>query len=295
MAAAVAFVPPVLGALAYALYERAFSHEARIRHSIAAGVLWQRTWAALAGRPSDGLRRVQLVGMRDDDTFFHHDCTQAFQRYWSEQHDNGAFRDDTETLMRAMGMPCSAVQAHLRFRFREPDDTRAYEATYQWQQGQAPRLMAFPVYPQTKLDQTGGILFTQKLVYAALEPDKDVTELVRALAGPRGNFYQDVPASHRPTVNVSFALLEYRRQGYRFLKLVDTLGLTYRYDLEREFEICWPRDAPEHLILHDSSCSSSMLHESSCSSPITYQTATPASSPTTSGSTTSPDRKKRNN
>lgn len=256
--AALAFVPPVVFAVGYALYQKAFSEEDQMKHSITAGILWDRTKAIVAPAEHPVLDGVEILGVRDDDSFFHlerNKTTRRFFKFWKESHQEGPFQDDMETVLKALGPPEGVIRCEIRFFYKEgvdEVDRQHYEATYCWQKGQSPRLLAFPVYSKSKTEEAGGVVFVQKVIYASLsKPDGKnelvVTNLIARLAGPRGNFYQDVPEHTRPTVNLSLAFMEQQRQGYRYLKLVDTLGLTYRYDLEETFIAQWPTDGPHHI------------------------------------------------
>ena len=308
MAAALAFVPPVVIAVGFALYQGVFSEDDRIKHSIVAGILWERTKNLFEPDHPDMLDRLELLGVRDDDSFFHEDVTAHFLKYWQKHHESLPFREDTETFLKRMKIPDfeSIMRCEIRFSFNEGldiVDRKHYEATYTWARNQPAHLLAFPVYEKTKND---GIVFTQKVLYASLSrgdpraitnlprseapkaAETVVTESILCLAGPRGNFYQDVAAAHRPVVNFALAFWDEKFNGLRYLKLVDTLGLTYVYDLERDLIAQWPVDGPEHLWMKIQP----VVELRSSSSPSTYQMTAPAMVPTTIGNRISGDLKK---
>lgn len=259
-----AFLPPMVAAMGYALYEGAFSEEDRLAHSIGAGVLWERTKALVTRSEHPVLDGVEILGMRDDDSFFHcqrKETTERFLHYWSKHHNELAFREDLGTFLRRMKMVDlkSVLRCEVRFFFKEGIDTTDYthhEATYYWIKHEAPSMMAFPVYEQSKAEETGGICFVQKIICGALvrnltdSTELSVTDTIKRIAGPRGNFYQDVPKLHRPSVNLALAFWNERSDGFRYLKLIDTLGLTYVYDLEHYTVAKWPTDAQQHIFIH---------------------------------------------
>lgn len=250
MTAAFAFVPPAMMALAYAAYQKVFSEEDRIKHTLLAGIAWQRVKQAFGTRRI--LESVEVKGLRDDDTFFAVDATDLFMRFWKEKHAEKPFREAIETVLEALQVTREVIRCEIRFSYwhgLDEVDQKPYEATYLWCEGDPPRLLAFPVYPEDKTDVVGVVLL-QKVLAASLEddtgrPEKVVTDTILRLAGPRGNFYQDVPEIHRPEVNWSLTFWE---EPYCYLKLVDSFGLTYRYDLRTEFVAKWPTDAVAHLV-----------------------------------------------
>ena len=260
--AAIAFVPPLMAALGYALYEKTFSEEARITYGIGAAILWDRAKALLASKPHPVLDGIEIMGVCDDDSFFHYqkkEITERFLKYWRKHHNELPFRADLDTFLEHMKLPKleSALHCEVHFFFKEgidEIDRTHHEATYYWVRGQQPSMVAFPVYEHTKAEETGCICFVQKIIYATLskeDPEKEekpVTNVIKRIAGPRGNFYQDVPEVHRPRVNLALTFWNERFDGFRYLNLIDTLGLTYRYDLENYTVAQWPVDAQAHVV-----------------------------------------------
>lgn len=244
-----------------ALYEKTFSEEARLTHAIGAAILWDGVKSLLAPKPHPVLDGIEIMGVCDDDSFFHYqreNLTRRFLHYWRTTHNELPFREDLETFLRNLKLSKfeSALRCEIHFFFKEgvdEVDRTHHEATYYWVRDQQPSLMAFPVYEHTKIDETGGICFTQKIIYATLSKDdpevneKPVTNVIKRIAGPRGNFYQDVSAIQRPRVNLALTFWNERSEGFRYLKLTDTWGQTCCYDLESYTEAQWPTDALEHL------------------------------------------------
>ena len=247
-------------AVGYALYQGVFSEDDRIKHEIVAGILWERTKNLFEPNHPKTLDRLELLGVRDDDSFFHEDVTARFLKYWQKHHEGLPFRQDTETFLKRMEIPDfdSIMRCEILFFFNEGLDVvdrKRYEATYTWVRDEPAHLLAFPVYEKTKNEEVG-IVFTQKVLYASLSKEDPrtantaetvVTESILRIAGPRGNFYQDVAATHRPVVNFALAFWDKKFNGLRYLKLVDSLGLTYVYDLEMDLIAEWPADGPAHL------------------------------------------------
>ena len=258
MAAALVFVPPLVAAIGYALYEKVFSEEDRITHSIGASILWDRTASFLAPKPHPIFDRIEIMGVRDDDSFFHYqkkEITNRFLKYWRKYHNELPFREDLDTFLEHMKLPefetILRCDIHLFFKEGIDDvDWTHHEATYYWVRDQQPSMMAFPVYDISK-ENSDEICFVQKIICATISTGKDeknVTDTIKRIAGPHGNFYQDVPEIHRPKVNLALAFWNERSDGFRYLNLTDTLGLTYCYDLENYIEAQWPTDAHAHMV-----------------------------------------------
>lgn len=260
--AALAFVPPLLAAFGYALYEKTFSEEARITHGIGAGILWDHAKSLLASKPHPVLDGIEIMGVCDDDSFFHYqkkEITEQFLKYWRKHHNELPFREDLDTFLGHMRTAApkleSALRCEIHFFFKEgidEIDRTHHQATYYWARGQQPSMMAFPVYDHTKAEETGGICLVQKIICATLSKEdseeKSVTNVIKRIAGPRGNFYQDVPEVHRPQTNLALTFWNERSDGFRYLKLTDTWGLTCVYDLDNYTMAQWPTDAQEHLV-----------------------------------------------
>ena len=86
----------------------------------------------------------------------------------------------------------------------------------------------------------------------------DVTSIVLEHAGPRCDFYRSAPGGAGRTATGDLARMFVDVSGtrggaYRYLDLIDTFGLSYRYDLVNDVFIDWPHDGRDHLLLAGSS------------------------------------------
>lgn len=112
-----------------------------------------------------------------------------------------------------------------------------------------PQSIVFPLYSNTSRE-TPKLCFHRKIVQAYIgkkktppdyQQDIDISKTIIEFSGPNSDFYRHI---NLPPTPITRMLMTSVWDDGRYLKLTDSFGIHYIYDLKKTDVIQWPHDSP---------------------------------------------------